>query len=124
MGLILCRVQFPGAVNSKFTTEMSFINPTDLPSIPTFRVMNSDGELLDPNRKPLGVSNEEILTWYKNMLAGAYSSFVVLFIRGAISRLTHPSECHGRDHVRGPATRPSQFLHGMSHPVHPPPDNQ
>ncbi|PKY03062.1 branched chain alpha-keto acid dehydrogenase complex, alpha subunit [Aspergillus campestris IBT 28561] len=63
------RVQFPGAVNSKFTTEMSFINPTDLPSIPTFRVMNSDGELLDPNRKPLGVSNEEILTWYKNMLA-------------------------------------------------------
>ncbi|KAL2818769.1 thiamine diphosphate-binding protein [Aspergillus cavernicola] len=62
------RVRFPGAVNSKFTTEMSFINPQDMPSIPTYRVLDSDGVLVDKDRKPLGVSNEEILVWYKNML--------------------------------------------------------
>ncbi|EAW16102.1 thiamine pyrophosphate-dependent dehydrogenase E1 component subunit alpha [Aspergillus fischeri NRRL 181] len=62
------RVRFPGAVNSKFTTEMSFINPAETSSIPTYRVMNSDGVMLEKDRKSLNVSNEEILTWYKNML--------------------------------------------------------
>lgn len=64
------RVRFPGAVNSKFTTEMSFINPAETSSIPTYRVMNSDGVMLEKDRKSLDVSNEEILTWYKNMLTG------------------------------------------------------
>jgi len=32
--------------------------------------MNSDGVLLEKDRKLLNVSNEEILTWYKNMLTG------------------------------------------------------
>ncbi|KAL4962153.1 thiamine pyrophosphate-dependent dehydrogenase E1 component subunit alpha [Aspergillus stella-maris] len=62
------RVRFPGAVNSKFTTEMAFINPMDGPGIPTYRVMDSDGVFVDKSRKKLGVSNEEVLIWYKNML--------------------------------------------------------
>ncbi|THC97483.1 hypothetical protein EYZ11_003017 [Aspergillus tanneri] len=62
------RVRFPGAVNSKFTTEMAFINPSETSSIPTYRVMDSDGVLLDKGRRPLNLSDEEILTWYKNML--------------------------------------------------------
>ncbi|KAL4864611.1 hypothetical protein BDV12DRAFT_9645 [Aspergillus spectabilis] len=62
------RVRFPGAVNSKFTTEMAFINPQDMPSIPTYRVMDSDGVLVDKSRKKLDVSSEDILTWYRNML--------------------------------------------------------
>lgn len=47
---------------------MSFINPAETSSIPTYRVMNSDGVMLEKDRKSLDVSNEEILTWYKNML--------------------------------------------------------
>ncbi|RMJ27184.1 2-oxoisovalerate dehydrogenase [Aspergillus sp. HF37] len=62
------RVRFPGAVNSKFTTDMKFINPADSPDIPTFRVIDSDGVPVDKNRGKPKVSNEEILTWYKNML--------------------------------------------------------
>jgi 2-oxoisovalerate dehydrogenase E1 component alpha subunit len=62
------RVRFPGAVNSKFTTEMAFINPMDKPGIPTYRVMDSDGVLIDKNRSELSVSNEEALMWYRNML--------------------------------------------------------
>ncbi|KAL4796827.1 thiamine diphosphate-binding protein [Aspergillus venezuelensis] len=62
------RVRFPGAVNSKFTTQMAFINPMDGPGVPTYRVMDSDGVFVDKSRKKLDVSNEEVLTWYKNML--------------------------------------------------------
>ncbi|KAL2861722.1 branched chain alpha-keto acid dehydrogenase complex, alpha subunit [Aspergillus pseudodeflectus] len=62
------RVRFPGAVNSKFTTDMSFINPLESASIPTYRVMDSDGVLVDKARGRPDVPNEEVLTWYKNML--------------------------------------------------------
>ncbi|KAJ5657252.1 uncharacterized protein N7484_000901 [Penicillium longicatenatum] len=61
------RVHFPGAVNSKFTTDMSFLKSSDLPAIPTYRVIDSDGELVDKTRGPPDVSDEEVLTWYKNM---------------------------------------------------------
>lgn len=70
IGLTYARVRFPGAVNSKFTTEMAFLNPSESSHIPTYRVMDSDGVLVDKDRKPLNLSNEEILTWYKNMLSG------------------------------------------------------
>lgn len=66
----MVRVRFPGAVNSKFTTDMKFVNPNDAPGIPTFRIIDSDGVLVDKNRGLPKVSNEEILTWYKNMLTG------------------------------------------------------
>ncbi|GLA24740.1 hypothetical protein M752DRAFT_235763 [Aspergillus phoenicis ATCC 13157] len=62
------RVRFPGAINSKFTTDMTFINPTEMSNIPTYRVMDSDGVLVDKSRKSIDVPKEEILAWYKNML--------------------------------------------------------
>ncbi|PYI15045.1 branched chain alpha-keto acid dehydrogenase complex, alpha subunit [Aspergillus violaceofuscus CBS 115571] len=62
------RVRFPGAVNSKFTTDMEFINPTEVSNIPTYRVMDSDGVLVDKRRKPLDIPKEQILEWYKNMM--------------------------------------------------------
>ena len=65
-------VHFPGAVNSKFTTHMSFEQPSTRPAIPTYRVMDSDGAIVDKDRGPPGVGDEEILAWYKNMLTGAF----------------------------------------------------
>ncbi|KAJ5129513.1 uncharacterized protein N7515_005552 [Penicillium bovifimosum] len=62
-------VRFPGAVNSKFTTQMSFLKASDLPAIPTYRVMDSDGEMVDKTRPAPDVTDEEVLTWYKNMLS-------------------------------------------------------
>lgn len=64
------RVHFPGAINSKFTADMTFVKASDLPAIPTYRVMDSDGELVDKTRGAPSVSDEEVLTWYKNMLMG------------------------------------------------------
>lgn len=64
------RVHFPGAVNSKFTTKLSFEHPSTHPAMPTYRVMDSDGVVVDESRKPSGISNEEIVKWYRNMLTG------------------------------------------------------
>lgn len=38
--------------------------------MPTYRVMDSDGEIVDKTRGAPDVSDEEVLTWYKNMLTG------------------------------------------------------
>ncbi|KAL2012378.1 hypothetical protein VTN00DRAFT_5096 [Thermoascus crustaceus] len=62
------RVRFPGAVDSKFTSEMTFTRPSGMAAIPTYRVMDSDGVIVDKSRGPPDVSDEEMVTWYKNML--------------------------------------------------------
>lgn len=51
---------------------MSFLKASDLPAIPTYRVIDSDGELVDKTRAAPLVTNEEALTWYKNMLSGEF----------------------------------------------------
>lgn len=66
-------VQFPGAVNSKFTSQMSFVTPDENSAIPTYRVVDSDGVVVDKSKTSLDVTNEELLTWYKNMVSGAWS---------------------------------------------------
>lgn len=63
-------VHFPGAVDSKFVTKLDFIRPSTHASIPTYRVMDSDGKVLDKERAPSDVSVDEIISWYKNMVSG------------------------------------------------------
>ena len=67
-------VHFPGAVNSKFTTTLSFERPSERPAMPTYRVMDSDGVVVDESRKPLDVYPDEALKWYKDMLTGLSTS--------------------------------------------------
>ncbi|KAI4123936.1 MAG: hypothetical protein LQ338_005047 [Usnochroma carphineum] len=62
-------VHFPGAVDSKFTAKLSFEQPSTHPAIPTYRFMDSDGVVVDKAREP-DVSEDEVLTWYKDMLTG------------------------------------------------------
>lgn len=94
----LCSVQFPGAVNSKFTTDMTFITPADLPHIPTYRVMDSDGEMLDKSQqRPVDVSDEEIITWYKNMMSGMF--FCQTWQIYIWTQLMICSQYYGCDHV-------------------------
>ncbi|KAI9840482.1 MAG: hypothetical protein M1837_001588 [Sclerophora amabilis] len=61
-------VHFPGAVSSKFTTNLSFQRPSALPAISTYRIMDSDGKIVDEARAPKDVSAEEALKLYKDML--------------------------------------------------------
>ncbi|KPI45681.1 2-oxoisovalerate dehydrogenase subunit alpha, mitochondrial [Cyphellophora attinorum] len=61
-------VNFPGAVNSKFTTAMAFQNPAQELAMPTYRYMDADGNVVDTSRELTPVSDEEVTTWYRNML--------------------------------------------------------
>lgn len=65
--------KFPGAVDSPMTTQMSFTTPSQVACIPTFHVMDRKGGLADETREPLQVSDNQALTWYKNMLTGTLS---------------------------------------------------
>lgn len=56
-------------MNSKFTTNLSFESPSTHPAMPTYRVMDSDGTIVDEDRKP-DVSEEDVLAWYQNLLTG------------------------------------------------------
>lgn len=68
--LIHCRSRFPGAVGSPLTTSLDFLLPSTLSPIPTFRVMNSDGDIVDESRSRPEMADEQVLTWYRNMLTG------------------------------------------------------
>jgi hypothetical protein len=66
--LIKSRARFPGAPSTQMTTKMEFVTPTQFPVIPTYTVMNSEGNLEDQQRQNPEVSEEQALGWYKNML--------------------------------------------------------
>ena len=75
MSLIVDRVHFPGALSSKFTTNLAFEHPATHPAMPTYRVMDSDGIIVDRSRKPAGISDGEVIQWYKDMLTGMDLSY-------------------------------------------------
>lgn len=64
-------------MDSKFTTDMSFVTPASHHAIPTYRVMDSDGVIADKSKEPLDLKEEEVLTWYKNMLTGTAAESIV-----------------------------------------------
>ncbi|KAF2193378.1 2-oxoisovalerate dehydrogenase subunit alpha mitochondrial precursor [Zopfia rhizophila CBS 207.26] len=61
------RVLFPGALNSKFTNTIEFLRPTTKDAIPTYRVMDQYGKVID---KEIGTEteDEEALSLYRNMV--------------------------------------------------------
>ncbi|KAI3321204.1 dehydrogenase E1 component, partial [Xylariaceae sp. AK1471] len=60
-------VSFPGAVKSAFTSDLKFTLPSDHPTLPTYRVVDQDGDIVDPSFKQ-DLSDEEVIQLYKNML--------------------------------------------------------
>jgi 2-oxoisovalerate dehydrogenase E1 component alpha subunit len=62
------RVHFPGAVNSKFTTSLSFVRPGDIPALATYRILDQNGNLADPSRPEPDISPGEALKMYTDML--------------------------------------------------------
>lgn len=83
-------VHFPGAVNSKFTTTLFFEKPSTHPAIPTYRVMDSDGVIVDKLRTQSEVGDDEILSWYKNMLTGTFSPGRIAIVKDARTKRMAP----------------------------------
>lgn len=67
MPLTAFRVRFPGAVDSKFTSALSFEHPSTYPAIPTYRCTSPDGDIIDPSMTP--GSDSLALEMYQNMLS-------------------------------------------------------
>ena len=70
-------VHFPGAVNSKFTTALTFERPSSHPAIPTYRIMDSDGVIVDKAHAPTDISDEEALKLYRDMLTVSIMDLVM-----------------------------------------------
>ncbi|KAI0394246.1 dehydrogenase E1 component [Xylariaceae sp. FL0594] len=60
-------VSFPGAVKSAFTHDLSFTRPSDHPALPTYRVVDQDGHIVDQSFQQ-DLSDEEVIQLYKKML--------------------------------------------------------
>ena len=66
-GVTLNSVRFPGAIDSKFTERLEWSNPAERNTLPTYRVMDSDGIIVNRD-KPFEMSNDEVVKLYKDML--------------------------------------------------------
>ncbi|KAK5626252.1 hypothetical protein RRF57_001967 [Xylaria bambusicola] len=60
-------VSFPGAVKSAFTSDLRFTQPSDHPALPTYRVVDQDGTIVDHSFKQ-DLGDDEIVQLYKTML--------------------------------------------------------
>lgn len=61
-------MHFPGALKSQFTAEMKFHNPAQATAMPTYRILNADGDVVDNTRDPQSAPDKDIIQWYRNML--------------------------------------------------------
>lgn len=61
------RVLFPGALNSKFTNILEFTHPSATEAIPTYRVMDQYGAVIDVE-SGVDTTDEEALKLYSNMV--------------------------------------------------------
>lgn len=62
------RVQFPGAVNSRFTTSMKFSRATEEDAMPTYRILDQEGKIVDRERGEPDISDEEALRLYRDIV--------------------------------------------------------
>lgn len=60
-------VSFPGALKSAFTTTLKFEAPESYPALPTYRVVDQHGAVVDESFKP-DISDEEVIRLYKDMV--------------------------------------------------------
>lgn len=70
-------VSFPGAVKSALTNELRFAIPADYPALPTYRVVDQDGEIVDQTFKP-DIGDEEVVKLYKTMLMTSIMDVIML----------------------------------------------
>lgn len=65
----MTRVRFPGAIDSKFTTNLDFTRPSNKKAMPTYRILDQDGVVVDKSREPSDISNDHLIKMYKDMLS-------------------------------------------------------
>ena len=61
-------VNFPGAVNSLFTTTLEFQRATDKDAMPTYRYIDQEGVVVDTTRGPPAIADADVLKMYADMV--------------------------------------------------------
>ncbi|KAH6995226.1 thiamine diphosphate-binding protein [Ilyonectria destructans] len=59
---------FPGAIKSLLSTKMDWIVPAEIPTIPTYHIMNSKNIIEDESQLSADIPNDHVLKWYHHML--------------------------------------------------------
>ena len=60
-------VSFPGALKSAFTNKLEYQSPQQWTALPTYRVVDQHGDVVDPSFEP-DISEEKIVKLYTDML--------------------------------------------------------
>ncbi|KPM35064.1 2-oxoisovalerate dehydrogenase subunit alpha, mitochondrial [Neonectria ditissima] len=60
-------VSFPGALKSAFVSSLKFENPESYPALPTYRVVDQHGVVVDSSFTP-DIGDEEVIRLYKDMV--------------------------------------------------------
>lgn len=71
------RLLFPGAVDSKFTNELKFMAAKSIPPIPTYRIVDADGVVVDKIHEPTA-SKKFALKLYKDMVTISIMDTIML----------------------------------------------
>lgn len=71
------RLRFPGALEAKFTTDCKFASPKDVGVIPCYRVIDSEGKIVDENYKR-DFSDEEAIKLYLDMVGVSIMDLICL----------------------------------------------
>lgn len=61
-------VSFPGALKSEFTSRFRFTHPAESPAVPTYRVVDQHGVVVDPDFEQ-DLSDDQVLGLYRDMVA-------------------------------------------------------
>lgn len=69
--------RFPGALEAKFTTDLKFEDPKEKEVIQCYRVMDSEGVVVDKDYER-DFSDEEALKMYTNMLGTSIMDLICL----------------------------------------------
>ncbi len=60
-------VSFPGAIDSAFSHEMKFSMPSTYPALPTYRVVDQNGDVVDQSFTP-DLTDQEVVKLYLDMV--------------------------------------------------------
>lgn len=69
-------VNFPGAVQSKFTSDLKFHKPQDATAMPTYRYIDADGVVVDKSRT-IEIGQEKALKIYKDMVTTSVMDLIM-----------------------------------------------
>ncbi|KAI7022156.1 hypothetical protein KC366_g13107 [Hortaea werneckii] len=97
------RVHFPGAVNSSFTSALSFTRPSEKDAMPTFRILDQDGEIVDQSQNHPETSKEELLKMYKDMVTVSIMD-IIMFDAQRQGRISFYMVSAGEDLPRNGST--------------------